>query len=90
MLLGGFALGLLVTPLVATSVAAAPAYSGVVGGLNNASRQTGTSMGVAIFGALAGPTGAATAASRIGWCFVLGALVWAVAGLAAGARRPSR
>lgn len=88
MLAGGVALGLLVTPLVASSVAAAPAYSGVVGGLNNAARQTGTSMGVAIFGALAGPVGAATAANRMAWCFVVGAGIWLLAAwLATGGPR---
>ena len=87
MLLAGSALGVLVAPLVATSVAAAPAYTGLAGGLNNAARQTGTSLGVALFGAVAGP---AVASTRIAWCFVLGAVIWVVSGLlAAGGGRPT-
>ena len=84
MLLVGAALGLLVTPLVATSVAAAPSHSGLVGGLNNAARQTGTSVGVALFGALAGAADAPGATTRMVWCFLLGATIWCIAGVSAG------
>lgn len=83
MLLGGVALGLLVMPLVSTAVAAAPAHSGLVSGLNNAARQAGTATGVALFGAVAGPVGAA-ASTRMGWCFVMGAGIWLGAGGIAG------
>lgn len=86
MLLAGGALGLLVTPLVATAVAAAPSYSGLVGGLNNAARQVGTSFGVALFGVLAGPVGAPHATARTASCFVVGAGIWLLAGLFAGGR----
>lgn len=86
MLLTGVALGMLVMPLVATSMAAAPSYSGVVGGLNNAARQIGTSFGVALFGVIAGSASAPGAGSRMACCFVLGAGVWLVAGMLAGGR----
>lgn len=86
MLLAGSALGMLVMPLVATSVAAAPHAAGVVGGLNNASRQTGTSLGVALFGVISGPLAAPGATSRMACCFVLGAGVWLVAGSLAAER----
>ncbi|WP_188838293.1 MFS transporter [Flexivirga endophytica] len=83
MLLAGTALGMLVMPLVATAVAAAPSYSGLVGGLNNAARQTGTSFGVALFGAIAGPVAVGSSTARMAWCFVVGAGIWVVGGLTA-------
>lgn len=86
MLLAGTALGMLVMPLVATAVAAAPSYSGLVGGLNNASRQTGTSFGVALFGVIAGPVTAGSSTARMAWCFVVGAGIWLLAGLVTGGR----
>lgn len=84
MLLAGAALGLLVMPLVATAVAAAPSYSGLVGGLNNAARQTGTSFGVALFGVIVGSIGAPGATTRMAWSFLVGAGIWLLAGLVAG------
>lgn len=84
MLLAGAALGMLVMPLVATAVAAAPSYGGVVGGLNNAARQTGTSFGVALFGVIAGSVTSAASTGRMAWCFVVGAGIWLVAGLLTG------
>jgi len=84
MLLAGTALGVLVTPLVAGAVAAAPAHGGLVGGLNNAARQTGTSVGVALFGAVTGPATAPGATTRMAWCFVVGAAIWALCMVLAG------
>lgn len=84
MLLAGSALGLLVSPLVATAVAAAPAHSGLVGGLNNAARQTGTSVGVALFGAVAGAASAPSATTRMALCFLLGAVLWSASSVFAG------
>ncbi len=86
MVLTGVALGLLVAPLVAGSVAAAPGHSGLAGGLNNAARQTGTSLGVAIFGAVAGDIAAPQIGDRMAVCFLLGAGIWAFAGGIAGSR----
>ncbi|NNG40489.1 MFS transporter [Flexivirga sp. ID2601S] len=86
MVLTGVALGLLVAPLVAGSVAAAPAHGGLAGGLNNAARQTGTSLGVAVFGAVTGAIAAPGVGGRMAVCFLLGAGIWAVAGLIAGSR----
>lgn len=55
-----FGLGLFTAPLVSTSIRAVPpAQSGLASGVNNTARQVGTALGVAIFGALAGPPAAA-------------------------------
>ncbi|RNI20441.1 MFS transporter [Flexivirga caeni] len=84
MVLSGCALGALVTPLVASAVAAAPSYGGLIGGLNNAARQTGTSVGVALFGAVTGTASAPSATGRMAGCFLLGAGIWLVSGIFAG------
>lgn len=56
LLLLGTGLGLLTTPLVSTAVGAVPRErAGLAGGVNNTSRQAGGAVGVALFGALAGP-----------------------------------
>ncbi|AKU18896.1 MFS transporter [Luteipulveratus mongoliensis] len=55
MVLVGTCLGLLVPPLVTVTMAAAPALPGLAGALSNASRQVGTSLGVAVLGAVGGP-----------------------------------
>lgn len=71
--------GLCTTPVVAAALAAAPAgRAGLAGGLNNAARQAGTAVGVAIFGGVA----AATAPPST---FVAGLHVLAVIGTAAWA-----
>ncbi|TYC16915.1 MFS transporter [Actinomadura syzygii] len=48
--------GLIVTAVVAASMRAVPpAHAGLAGGFNNTARQVGTALGVAVFGAVAGP-----------------------------------
>lgn len=48
--------GLMTTAVVAAAVRAVPPdRSGLASGVNNTARQTGTAMGVAVFGAIAGP-----------------------------------
>jgi MFS transporter, DHA2 family, methylenomycin A resistance protein len=52
----GVGLGLLTAPLVSTAVGAVPRErAGLAGGVNNTARQAGGAVGVALFGALAGP-----------------------------------
>jgi MFS transporter, DHA2 family, methylenomycin A resistance protein len=53
----GLGMGLLTAAAVAAATAAVPpAQSGLAGGINNAARQTGTAIGVAVCGALTGGT----------------------------------
>ncbi|NHN54193.1 MFS transporter [Calidifontibacter sp. DB0510] len=76
----GAALGLLVAPLTAMTLAAVPEAPGLAGGLANVSRQVGTSLGVAGFGVVYQVAG-------LGWCFGIGALLWLLT--AAGLRIPA-
>lgn len=53
----GAGLGLMTASVVAAAVRSVPAdRSGLASGVNNAARQTGTALGVAVFGAVAGST----------------------------------
>lgn len=57
LMLTGASMGLLATPLVSTAVAAVPRQrAGLAGGVNNAARQTGGALGIALFGTFAGST----------------------------------
>ncbi|MES9543224.1 MFS transporter [Actinomadura sp. NPDC000600] len=48
--------GLVVTAVVAAAMRAVPpAHAGLAGGFNNTARQVGTALGVAVYGAVAGP-----------------------------------
>lgn len=52
----GIGLGMLTTAVVAAAVAAvAPDRAGLASGVNNTARQAGGAIGIAAFGALAGP-----------------------------------
>ncbi|MEV0697947.1 MFS transporter [Saccharopolyspora sp. NPDC050389] len=91
----GIGAGLLTTPVVAAAVGAlGPQRSGLASGVNNTMRQTGTALGVAVFGAVAGsPAAPADFAAGLHRLAVVGVLLWLVAiafSLAAGgsARRP--
>jgi DHA2 family methylenomycin A resistance protein-like MFS transporter len=56
LVLVGTGIGLFVTPVVAMAVRAVPPdRSGLASGINNMARQVGTALGVAVFGAIAGP-----------------------------------
>lgn len=51
----GLGVGLFTAPVVATAIRSVPAErSGLASGINNTARQTGTALGVAIYGAIAG------------------------------------
>ncbi|MWA05930.1 MFS transporter [Actinomadura sp. LD22] len=69
--------GLIVTAVVAAAMRAVPpAHAGLAGGFNNTARQAGTALGVAVYGAVAGP-----AADAAHFTAGLHALAWASAGL---------
>ncbi|MFE3865489.1 MFS transporter [Streptomyces goshikiensis] len=56
LILLGTALGLLITPLVATAVSTPPHdRAGLASAINNTARQTGGALGIALFGSLTGP-----------------------------------
>ncbi|GAA1799562.1 MFS transporter [Actinomadura chokoriensis] len=68
--------GLIVTAVVAAAMRAAPpAHAGLAGGFNNTARQAGTALGVAVYGAVAGP------ALRPAFVSGLHVLAWVSAGL---------
>jgi len=85
--------GLFTAPVVTAAMSAVPPQrSGLASGINNTARQTGTALGVAVFGAVAGaPAVPAAFVHGVHALAGLGAVVWlAVAGLVAGSvRRPS-
>jgi MFS transporter, DHA2 family, methylenomycin A resistance protein len=89
----GIGAGLFTAPVVTAAMAAVPAErSGLASGINNTARQTGTALGVAVFGAVAGgPAAAGTFVHEVHVLAGFGAAVWlAVAGLVARSlRRPS-
>ncbi|GAA0262178.1 MFS transporter [Actinomadura nitritigenes] len=69
--------GLIVTAVVAGAMRAVPpAHAGLAGGFNNTARQVGTALGVAVYGAVAGP---ALDAAR--FTAGLHALAWVSVGL---------
>ncbi len=62
------------------TVASLPGREGLAGGLGNAARQTGTAVGVALFGAVAGePADSAAFATELGWCALIGGVAFAAA-----------
>ncbi|MHB1431631.1 MAG: MFS transporter [Streptosporangiaceae bacterium] len=80
----GIGLGLFTAPMVAAALAAVPPdKSGLASGINNTARQAGTALGVALYGALAGPparAGRFTAALHgLG---IVGAALWVIVGAA--------
>ncbi|TYB42104.1 MFS transporter [Actinomadura chibensis] len=67
--------GLIITAVVAASMRAVPpAHAGLAGGFNNTARQVGTALGVAVFGAVAGPAslpgGFASGLHTLAWASV--------------------
>lgn len=77
----GVGAGLFTAPVVSAAVRAVPAErAGLASGVNNTARQTGTALGVAIFGArLAGASGPAGFTHRLGELGLLGGALWLAA-----------
>ncbi|PKW17282.1 MFS transporter [Saccharopolyspora spinosa] len=77
----GVGAGLLTTSVVAAAVGAlGPQRSGLASGVNNTMRQTGTALGVAVFGAVAGsPSAPADFTAGLHQLAVVGVLLWLVA-----------
>jgi DHA2 family methylenomycin A resistance protein-like MFS transporter len=71
----GIGAGLFTAPVVSAAMAAVPDRSGPASGINYTARQTGTALGIAAFGAVAGGTAAPDG-------FVHGVHVLAAAGAA--------
>jgi len=86
----GGGLGFLVPPLTSTLLGSVDkSRSGVAAGVLNATRQTGSVLGVALFGSLLGATGAFTTGARIALVISI-VLLLAAAGAIALARRADR
>jgi DHA2 family methylenomycin A resistance protein-like MFS transporter len=87
LLLWGAGLGILTPAVVAAAIAAVPAdRSGLASGINNTARQAGGAVGIAAYGALAGPPSATSAFLR--GLHVAGAAtaaLWVVAAVATAA-----
>ncbi|MGW0857338.1 MFS transporter [Streptomyces sp. NPDC002690] len=82
LLLTGFGISFVLPAVVAAVVDAAPVGgAGAAGGLLNAVRQVGATLGVAVMGT--------TASSHPGWSLLMSAVVCALAGLVFAAARPA-
>ena len=81
----GGGLGLLVPPLTSTLLGSVEkSRSGVAAGVLNATRQTGSVLGVALFGSLLGSTGAFTTGARIALVISIVLLLTAAAAITFG------
>jgi DHA2 family methylenomycin A resistance protein-like MFS transporter len=86
----GAGLGLLVPPLTSTLLGSVDkSRSGIAAGVLNATRQTGSVLGVALFGSLLGAAGAFTTGARIALVISI-VLLLVAAGAIALARRADR
>jgi DHA2 family methylenomycin A resistance protein-like MFS transporter len=73
----GIGAGLFTAPVVSAAMAAVPDRSGLASGINNTARQTGTALGIAAFGAVAGATAAPDAfVHGVHVLAAIGAAVW--------------
>jgi DHA2 family methylenomycin A resistance protein-like MFS transporter len=92
LLILGCGAGLITASVVAAAVRAVPAErSGFASGLNNTARQTGTALGVAIFGAAAGaPTAVARFCQSFNQLALIGCGLWVVASVTAATTITSR
>lgn len=77
----GAGTGLLTAPAIAAALRSVPgARAGIASGLNNASRQAGTALGVAMFGAIAGdPARTERFVGRLHGLAAFGACAWVLA-----------
>jgi DHA2 family methylenomycin A resistance protein-like MFS transporter len=81
----GGGLGLLVPPLTSTLLGSVEkSRSGVAAGVLNATRQTGSVLGVALFGSLLGAAGAFTTGARIALIISIALLLAAAAAIMLG------
>ncbi|WP_062392175.1 MFS transporter [Gordonia phthalatica] len=78
----GIGLGVLTPAIVAAALRAVPDLPGLAAGASNTSRQTGGALGIALFAALAGPSGAASFPSNAANLFVGSAVAFVVAAVA--------
>jgi MFS transporter, DHA2 family, methylenomycin A resistance protein len=84
LLLAGFAvwgvgLGILTPGIVTAAVRALPTAPGMASGASNTARQVGVALGVAAFGAIAGPAGAPGFVGRTAWVFAGAAVAFLAA-----------
>jgi DHA2 family methylenomycin A resistance protein-like MFS transporter len=87
----GGGLGLLVPPLTSTLLGSVEKQrSGIAAGVLNATRQTGSVLGVALFGSLAGEGSAFLPGAHISLVISAGLLLIAAAGIWLGASRPAQ
>jgi MFS transporter, DHA2 family, methylenomycin A resistance protein len=89
MMIGG-GLGLLVPPLTSTLLGSVDkSRAGIAAGVLNATRQTGSVLGVALFGSLAGQSNAFMAGAHASLIISAGLLLAAAAAIWRGASRPA-
>jgi DHA2 family methylenomycin A resistance protein-like MFS transporter len=87
----GGGLGLLVPPLTSTLLGSVEKQrSGIAAGVLNATRQTGSVLGVALFGSLAGEGDAFLPGAHVSLVISAGLLLIAAAGIWLGASRPAQ
>jgi DHA2 family methylenomycin A resistance protein-like MFS transporter len=86
----GGGLGLLVPPLTSTLLGSVEKQrSGIAAGVLNATRQTGSVLGVALFGSLAGQAGGLLGGARVSLVISASLLLAAAAAIQFGASRPA-
>jgi DHA2 family methylenomycin A resistance protein-like MFS transporter len=87
----GGGLGLLVPPLTSTLLGSVEKQrSGIAAGVLNATRQTGSVLGVALFGSLAGQANALLSGAHVSLVISAGLLLVAAAAIWFGASRPAK
>ncbi|GAA3721286.1 MFS transporter [Gordonia hankookensis] len=83
----GIGLGMLTPAIVTAAIEAAPATPGAASGASNTARQIGAALGVAIFAAATGSSGAPGFDQRVSWAIVTAAAAFAIAAAIITARR---
>lgn len=92
LLLWGIGLGLLTPAVVSAAIASVPGdRAGLASGINNTARQTGGAIGIAAYGALAGPPTAASAFMRgLHVAGISTVVLWVVAAIATACLIPDK